>query len=156
MISSKKVTSRAFTLVEIIVVIIIVGFLATIAVVRYNYVLERFLLSEGVQGLLTVYGSMQRYKLENGQYPNDNFCADASCLDVKFREYTNFQLPIVRSDGGTQGDTGWVPGYGVLAHMWRKNSKYKLWLVDDGRIICDSQDSDDMCTRIGHPNGQPF
>ena len=76
-----------FTLVELMIVVIIVGILAAVAIPMYQGATERAKASEAVAALGTIRGAMRVYYAEHGTYVNANFIDNAqvtagSVLDV--------------------------------------------------------------------------
>ncbi len=76
-----------FTLVELMIVVIIVGILAAVAIPMYQGATERAKASEAVAALGTIRGAMRVYYAEHGTYVNANFTLGArvtngSILDV--------------------------------------------------------------------------
>lgn len=62
-------TRRAFTLVEIMVVVVIIGLLAAMAVAAFERVKERSLASRMVNDIRQCEAGFQRYAFENGGWP---------------------------------------------------------------------------------------
>ena len=76
-----------FTLVELMIVVIIVGILAAVAIPMYQGATERAKASEAVAALGTIRGAMRVYYAEHGTYVNASFTDGAqvtngSVLDV--------------------------------------------------------------------------
>ena len=76
-----------FTLVELMIVVIIVGILAAVAIPMYQGATERAKASEAVAALGTIRGAMRVYYAEHGTYVNASFTLNAqvtngSILDV--------------------------------------------------------------------------
>jgi len=76
-----------FTLVELMIVVIIVGILAAVAIPMYQGATERAKASEAVAALGTIRGAMRVYYAEHGTYVNAVFIDNAqvtagSILDV--------------------------------------------------------------------------
>jgi prepilin-type N-terminal cleavage/methylation domain-containing protein len=78
---------KGFTLVELMIVVIIVGILAAVAIPMYQGATERAKASEAVAALGTIRGAMRVYYAEHGTYVNAAFVDNAqvtvsSILDV--------------------------------------------------------------------------
>jgi len=59
---------KSFTLIELIVVIIIIGILATLAFMQYTKVIEKGRTAEAKSILGTIRTAQEAYRLENGSY----------------------------------------------------------------------------------------
>ncbi len=79
-----KVKSRAkgFTLIEILVVIIILGVLAGIAVPTYNKLIRKSRVADGLHGLDVLAGAQEKYFIDHGFYAQD-----ITRLNAPFKEY---------------------------------------------------------------------
>ena len=80
-----------FTLVELMIVVIIVGILAAVAIPMYQGATERAKASEAVAALGTIRGALRVYYAEHGTYVNTNFATGAvvtngSVLDVSVND----------------------------------------------------------------------
>jgi len=78
---------RGFTLVELMIVVIIVGILAAVAIPMYQGATERAKASEAVAALGTIRGALRVYYAEHGTYVNASFTdgdqvTNGSVLDV--------------------------------------------------------------------------
>lgn len=75
----KIFTNKAFTLIEILVVVLIIGILAAIAVPKYQKAVLKADLHRGISLVESLYQAQQAYYLTHG-----NFAADIDELDVSF------------------------------------------------------------------------
>lgn len=62
-------SSRGFTIVELLVVIVVVAILATITVVSYSGVQQRARDSQREQDIKTIVQALELYRIKNGRYP---------------------------------------------------------------------------------------
>ena len=85
--------SKGFTLVEMVVLTIIIGALAGVAIVNYQPVVEKMRSHEGEQILLNILASQKRFSLENG----GNYANQLADLDIEFRSSNKFNAPTAAS-----------------------------------------------------------
>ena len=78
-----KNNNQGFTLLELLVVALIIGILAGIALPQYKKVIERTRAMEAVQTVKTVSDAMERYYLANGVFPTGNWQNMTKDLDIK-------------------------------------------------------------------------
>ncbi len=126
--NSSNLINKGFTLVEIIIVIIILGILAAVALPNYIGNKERFTAGEGIQTLTTLLLSQKRYALEN----SDNYTSQLTDLDVVIPSSTYFNTPSVSSSAS------------AVASITRNTGAYTLSISDTGTISCDGA----ICTSI--------
>ena len=74
---------KAFTLVELIIVVIIIGILASIAIPQFNKTMERSRIAEASAVLGAIRGAQLRYKLENPA----GYALDYTKLDIDLPNY---------------------------------------------------------------------
>ena len=130
--------NRAFTLIELIVVIVVVGVLAGLAVPRFSNTIEKSRIAEAINILATLRDAQEVYKLENSAYT-----ATVTNLDVTIPASKNFMAPET-----TAGNP--------LAKI-RRNADgydYTLTIDIDGTVKCTLGVAPaDICTRLGCPSG---
>ena len=74
-----KENKNGFTLLELLVVVVIIGVLAAIALPQYKKVVERSQMAEAVTVVKSIAQAQQRYYLSNGKYAD---CYGLNSLDV--------------------------------------------------------------------------
>lgn len=60
---------RAFSLVELLIVVLIIGVLTAIALPQYQRAVEKARLMQNIVTVRALYDALERYRLANGQYP---------------------------------------------------------------------------------------
>ena len=116
--------NKAFTLLEIIVVIIIVGIISSFAIPRFNGTVERVRAAEGVQLLTALLGGQRIFAAENG----GGYTTNLNNLDVTIPQADNFNLPPTVLDPGN-------PVTSPIARIRRTNG-YDLEINERGDIRC--------------------
>lgn len=101
-----KKTSRGFTIVELLIVVVVLAILATIVIVAYNGIQERARNAKRQSDLSSVQKKLETYNAENGEYPR-----------TTNNPKSNWRAADVRTDdncfsGTSQPD--WVPGISGL------------------------------------------
>jgi len=81
-----------FTLVELMIVVIIVGILAAVAIPMYQGATERAKASEAVAALGTIRGAMRVYYAEHGTYVNANFTLGAQVTNGNVLDVSDTDL----------------------------------------------------------------
>lgn len=69
----RRRTQQGFTLVELMIVVIVIGILAAVAIPMYHIVPERSRATEATSGLGLVRKAMRAYYAEHGSYENAAF-----------------------------------------------------------------------------------
>lgn len=123
---------RAFTFIELMFVIIIIGVLVSLALPGYSRTLEKIRMAEGMQILETLRNAQYAYKTEFGSYTGT-----LGDLDVTIPVSNNFILPTVFND---------VPNF---ARVTRTGSSYDLYIKESGLIVCVSTGQPGICVQIG-------
>ena len=117
---------QGFTLMEIVIVIIIIGVMAGMAIPNYLASVERSRSAEGVQILISFLGAQKRFFLANDGVYSNNLAA----LDIQPMTSNNFDLPTA-SDGTGLGL--------VIATIVRTGGAYTLNINPQGTITCAGQ-----------------
>ena len=83
---------KSFTLVECLMVVIVIGVLAALAIPNYVRQKERVIVAEGIQTLKALLDAEVRFKVENGEYTSS-----LSDLDVEIPVSEYFGVAMVSS-----------------------------------------------------------
>ncbi len=91
--------SKAFTLIELMIVVVIVGILAAAAVPIYRSFTSRAYETEIISGLSTLRTAARTYKAEHDSYPADKEALETAEMissddfaDMKYVSYDEFSL----------------------------------------------------------------
>ena len=139
-----KINKKAFTLVELLVVVLIIGILAAIAVPQYEKAVEKSRTTQALAFMKTLYQAQQVYFLANGDYPNNFNDIDVNIPWTENEKwFTGTSAMDSRSDGkwSVQLLKGGTPGI-LMGHI---SGKYKgagfavyqtHGVIPSGQIVC--------------------
>ena len=119
-----------FTLIEVIVVAMIIGVLAVLAIPQYFVTIEKFRSSEGASILTSLLAAEKRYFIES-----ETYTGNLNALDVTIPAATlqYFNAPT-------------VSGGDPIASISRNNGSYALSISLSGEISCAGA----MCANLGY------
>ena len=103
----KKLNKQdGFTLVEILIVVVIIGILATVAIPTYFKYVERGYASDAKVQLKNILQNAELYRQENGQWPTDvEIMVVEGYIELKKSILTKWEFSIQLEDDIT-GTTG--------------------------------------------------
>ena len=145
---------KAFTLLELLMVVIIIGILATIAVPQYEKFKEKAIAAEAVRMMGAIKRAQFRYKAEHGEYATVNNLGESDILGMDFRVHSSLRDQDAYWTYGTVGGAG--PRTGKLfinAYREYKNRLPHGWL--EGTTIELIWDDDTGVTWEGNHPGVP-
>lgn len=134
MVYGKNILKQnAYTLLEIIIVIIIISAIVSLAIPKYTTTLEKARLGEGLQIMEALYKAQRAFSFEN----NGAFTNNLNLLDVTIPAPRYFGAPIIAT-------------LSPIATITRIGGSYTLFLNPVGRITCGPLPT---CNRIGCQGG---
>ncbi len=69
MVSFKNKTSKGFTIVELLIVIVVIGILAALVITTYNGIQQKARDTERKTDINAIHGQVEAYQAQNGKYP---------------------------------------------------------------------------------------
>lgn len=133
MLFTRRAKKFGFTLIEVIVVIIILGILAAIALPKMSGSSERVLRGEGSQVLIVLLNAQKSYQLENGVYASAIGSLDVDITPAYFNASVSNSAAAVASAA-------------------RKTGDYTLSIDDTGVVTC-SETTAGSCAAVSCVNG---
>ncbi len=135
----KMKSNLAFTLIEMLMVVVIIGALTALAIPSYTIQIERVRASEGVQSLTALLGSQKRYQLENSAY-----ATTLAAIDIDIAASNNFNVPTVANNAAAVASI--IRRDITLAYTMSISSTGVVSCVSDA-VCCNPAD---ICTKIGY------
>jgi len=149
-----KKKNKAFTILELIVAVLIVGVMATGAIHAYKQQVYRMRMNEVKTVLLTIYEEQIGYRKDHGNYAFE-VAGEDSVLGVEFSGFKYFQTPKGPMDPPQDGwSEDWTyifspmgmpveTTYIYLARIVSTNRRYGFFIIENGTIYClEHPDSD--------------
>lgn len=141
---------RGFTIVELLIVVVVIGILASITLVAYSNVQGRARDSRRMTELNAIVKALELYKLNNGAYPNEVGTVNASGWEVSHDGTgpTNFLSALVSSNTVSRvpvdpKNNGVNSGAGSLnPSRGSSNTLYYYHLYPAGSNGCDASRGD--------------
>ena len=134
----RKKQNNGFTLAEVIIVVIIMGILATLAIPKFTSTVERVRAAEGIQLLTALLGAQKAFQLENG----GNYSTNPALLDIDIPIASNFVVPPTVANPGD-------PVANPIARI-RRTAAYWLEINENGLINCVDAGVTFTCAQAGY------
>jgi general secretion pathway protein G len=93
-----KRTKQGFTIIELLIVIVVIGILASITIVAYNGVQGRAQDARRMSDIVKIQQGLELYKIQNGSYPAATSAnTDSSGWELSY--VTGSFIPLLKSSG---------------------------------------------------------
>lgn len=140
----KLLKRNAFTLIELMTVVFIVGILTTLPLIKYFIVTEKIHAKSGEKILLEIYGAQKRYFIDH-----DAFATDLADLDISPKGSEFLSAPVACSN---TDDTDSCHAADSIAEIYRNSSemKYELRINNNMKTTCTGTAPADICKRLGY------
>lgn len=142
-------SKSAFTIIEIIVVVVIIGVLAAIAMPSYRIQMLKVKNQEAVRVLWALWEAEKDYFRDNGVYTSN--VGDLAIDIPTMKNFTN----LVLTDSQVQGCGG--PFVTNRMSVDSIDSSYRIYLMENGSLFCRSGlvgpllCPDPFCMKMGFP-----
>ena len=126
---------------ELIIVVIIIGVLAAIALPSYRIQMLKMKNQEAVRVLMVIWEAQKEYYRENGVYTNN---INNLAIDIP-TPLKNFANPVLYADNYKTCNYG---PKRKLAALRDNGNSYTLDVLEEGRVVCDWCGSS-LCKKMG-------
>ncbi len=148
----KNRLNRAYTLMEIMVVLMVLGAMAAIAIPTFTCQIKKVNNREAIAALLAIYTAQLDYAKEHETDPLiPQYADDLKDLDVEFTPLKKFILnnsPLTGHVSCTFKSDDSL----YLASMKANNDPYTLYVLKSGRVVCKKDNggcTDGLCKKMG-------
>lgn len=142
----EKLRERGFTLVELLVVVLVIGVLAAIAMPMYQKTVERSKVTSALSVLGTIATAEQSYFLVNGEYTQQYSHLDRDFIDKNGLTPTEGSYSISDFTVVLEG-TSQTEGLAIAHRIGKEYVLAKYY--DSGKLCCYHSEDDSFCTNIG-------
>ena len=125
---------EGFTLVEILIVVVIIGILATVAIPTYFKYVERGYASDAKVQIKNILQNAELYRQETGQWPTDVETMMAEGFIELKRSILNKWEFTVQLEDNEMGTSGQISATS-LPGMQGGEGKQIIFLVDEGEFV---------------------
>ena len=126
--------NHAFTLIEVLIVVLIIGILAAIAIPQYQKAVEKNRAMQAIAVLRTVYQAADAFELSTGQWPTDINQLDINIPNLGADPEWSVKLEATISD---------VDGVNIIREKGKyKGSKFTIYkrhaynFIPTGKLLC--------------------
>ena len=82
-------TTRGFTIVELLIVVVVIAILAAITIVTYSGIVSRTRDAQRAGDIQSIAKLLEMYYIVNGQYPAPNFGSNDPCSNLQYGAQSN-------------------------------------------------------------------
>ena len=126
---------NGFTLVEILIVVVIIGILATVAIPTYFKYVERGYASDAKIQIKNILQNAELYRQETGNWPTDvQIMIDEGYIELKRSILNKWEFTIQLESNDNTGTTGQISATS-LPGMQGGEGHQIIFLVDEGQYI---------------------
>ncbi len=148
----KNLNRKGFTLIEMLVVVLIIGILAAVALPQYFKAVEKSRSTEALSIMGSLAAAMERARLVSS---DNTYPADLSSLDIEFADVNG--IIVTGSEWSTKNftitHTGGNPDDGMVqaVRAGEANSGYTLTrYYRTGKVVCaDGNNGGGICASLG-------
>jgi len=144
---------KAFTLLELIIVVIIIGILASIAIPKFLTVTEKTKTAEALNILGAIRNAQLRYYARHQSYINCMSIETNPCdLDISVSP-PKYYSGVHALDGIS---SPWCDAIGQITRKYNSpiTAQYSIFINANGNVFCFSPDPND-CEKLGFPQNCP-
>ena len=125
---------EGFTLVEILIVVVIIGILATVAIPTYFKYVERGYASDAKVQIKNILQNAELYRQETGQWPTDvQTMMDEGYIELKSSILNKWEFTVQLEDN-EMGTSGQISATSLPA-MQGGEGHQVIFLVDEGEYV---------------------
>ena len=126
---------EGFTLVEILIVVVIIGILATVAIPTYFKYVERGYASDAKVQIKNILQNAELYRQETGQWPTDVETMMAEgYIELKRSILNKWEFTVQLEDNNLGGSSGQISATSLPAMRGGEGHQI-IFLIDEGEYV---------------------
>ena len=126
---------EGFTLVEILIVVVIIGILATVAIPTYFKYVERGYGSDAKVQIKNILQNAELYRQENGLWPTDvDTMMTEGYIELKESILNKWEFTVQLEDNNLGGSSGQISAISLPAMQGGEGHQI-IFLIDEGEYV---------------------